>query len=439
MSYMCSHAYQGPGMCPACKTNQLYQQAPAPAAPLGAVEVLREKIGKVIHESQYFEGGLNDSKAIADQVCAVLSTILVPPTPQGHLADCDVILGVGPCDCGAAALLALPAPPAPQGIEWTGTKILDVGGHEVAFSACSGGAMAIEIISQRAAKFSQAYLGAEAIAELRKFLDLNYPATQEPAPQAAPSDLDSKPIFEALWTAARLGAEGKKEPYVIASDLMLALEFPEPAPAREPAALDIREAALEAILTCHTVRGIHDIARAALKHKNGSGETPSPTAPRSEIREVIQLAQEILSHAPSCELYFAGLGFDHSKPSAYQAEVAINCKGERSFQAPTLEDAIRLAHAWVFETANPSVTEGNRPNPSPSPSPVVPPVDAVYGLHAATVIECARLIRLWWKTWLKLQPNPSYYREVDRVVEYWPEKLMEMVTPQVPKEGPSHG
>lgn len=92
---------------------------------------------------------------------------------------------------------------------------------------------------------------------------------------------------------------------------------------------------------------------------------PSAGRPMTWTRE----AEEILAHTPACELYFAGLGFHHDKPDAYQAEVAINCKGERSFQAPTLAEAVRLAHEWVFKTsASESVSEANRPDPSPTPA-----------------------------------------------------------------------
>jgi hypothetical protein len=399
---MHNYAYKTKGgFCPQCRDS-----APAPAAPLGAVEVLREKIGKVIHESQYFEGGLNDSKAIADQVCAVLSTILVPPTPQGHLADCDVILGVGPCDCGAAALLALPAPPAPQPIEKIeqlapqaapatrpdeagiqrkyeilrrdgssapGGKhekcayfVLDLTHDEFSrpaltayMDACEkthpGLARDLKLIinaapcgcrgvdcghiSPRTMSGAMGYLLTLDDAEHRRgfFREDSPPPVSAPAREPAalaPSRLPPTSDEADRVVDGLLADQHRKETFA-------------PIP---PAALDIREA--QDAMICEMLRrvrahgvtgcGFHAVHALELgeldriieilgarKHSDpldGSVETPSPTAPRSEIREVIQLAQEILSHAPSCELYFAGLGFDHSKPSAYQARSRSTAK-----------------------------------------------------------------------------------------------------------------
>lgn len=59
-------------------------------------------------------------------------------------------------------------------------------------------------------------------------------------------------------------------------------------------------------------------------------------------------------------------------------------------------------------------------------------LDALSRLMQAKISatkECARLIDLWWKNWLKLQPNPAYYREVDRIVSFWPEKLIATSSP----------
>ncbi len=50
-------------------------------------------------------------------------------------------------------------------------------------------------------------------------------------------------------------------------------------------------------------------------------------------------------------------------------------------------------------------------------------------MDAATVTECARLVGLWWNGWLSAQPNPMYYREAHRIVEYFPEKLRALVAP----------
>lgn len=44
------------------------------------------------------------------------------------------------------------------------------------------------------------------------------------------------------------------------------------------------------------------------------------------------------------------------------------------------------------------------------------------------VAECARLVGLWWRSWVKMQPNPMYYREADRVVDGLPERLMQCFT-----------
>lgn len=44
------------------------------------------------------------------------------------------------------------------------------------------------------------------------------------------------------------------------------------------------------------------------------------------------------------------------------------------------------------------------------------------------------MVDLWWKSWLKLQANPAYYREADRVVDYFPEKLRELVGVPAPMD-----